>query len=61
MVDSAAVCLLAHLFRPEQTTAREERENVIADMYETVMMGDSIRYGVEALYDAGYRKTEVKK
>lgn len=36
--------------------AAEERENVIADMYATVMAGDSIGYGVASLYDAGYRK-----
>lgn len=64
LLDSSAVCLRIGLFRSIKTPkqiAKEKRENVIADMYETVMMGDSIRYGVEALYDAGYRKTEVKK
>ena len=45
---------------PEQI-AEEERENVIADMYETVTKGVNIKYGVVALYNAGYRKTEVKK
>lgn len=48
-------------FRPIKTPERisaEERENVIADMYEIVMRGDSIKLGVEALYYAGYRKTE---
>lgn len=64
VLDSAAVLMQPMMFRPIKTPeqiAKEKRENVIADMYETVMMGDSIRYGVEALYDAGYRKTEVKK
>ena len=61
---SSAVCLPEGLFRPIKTPEHveaEARENAITDMYVTVMTGDSIRYGEEALYDAGYRKTEVKK
>ena len=45
---------------PEQLTA-EERENVLADMYGAVMGSSGIAGGLEALYDAGYRKVEVKK
>ena len=64
VLDSTAACMLVGLFRPIKTLeqiAAEERENVIADMYETVTKGVNIKYGVAALYDAGYRKTEVKK
>lgn len=52
------------MFRPIKTPeqiAEEEREKTIEDMFEIVMTGTSIRHGVEALYDEGYRKTEVKK
>ena len=51
-------------FRPIKTPdqiAAEERERVITDMYTTVMESTSIGFGVEALYDAGYRKIEVKE
>ena len=45
---------------PEQIAA-EERELALKEMRETVM-GSSLNHGMlESLYDAGYRKTEVKK
>lgn len=64
VLDSAAVLMQPMMFRPIKTPeqiAAEERLRAIDEMYETVMVGGSIRIGVEALYDAGYRKTEVKK
>lgn len=42
---------------PEQIAA-EERESVLADMYGAVMGSAGISGGLEALYDAGYRKME---
>ena len=51
---------LRQLKTPEQIEA-EERENVLADMYGAVMGSAGIAGGLEALYDAGYRKVEVKK
>ena len=45
---------------PEQIAA-EGRELALKEMRETVM-GSSLNHGMlESLYDAGYRKTEVKK
>lgn len=64
VLDSTAVCLRTELFRPMKTPeqiAAEERQQAIDEM-----MGLAERYGtvegiMSALYDAGYRKTEVKK
>lgn len=64
VLDGTATSLPAGLFRPIKTPeqiAAEDRENVIADMYGAVMGSDGIKGGLIALYDAGYRKTEVKK
>ena len=64
VLDSNAVCLPAGLFRPIKTPeqiAAEGRELALKEMRETVM-GSSLNHGMlESLYDAGYRKTEVKK
>ncbi|HRN97579.1 MAG TPA: hypothetical protein PLZ58_03995 [Candidatus Saccharibacteria bacterium] len=62
--DCTAVCLLLGLFRPIKTPeqiAAEERLHAI-DYMNDLLLG----WGVEkrmlaVLYDAGYRKTEVKK
>lgn len=62
VLDNTADLVQPIMIRPIKTLEQlveEERENVIADMYETVIKGVNIKYGVAALYNAGYRKTEV--
>ena len=64
LLDGFAVNYSPCAFRPIKTPeqlAAEERENVLADMYGAVMGSAGIAGGLEALYDAGYRKVEVKK
>lgn len=62
---SAAVCLRTDLFRPIKTPeqiAAEERQQAIDEMMHlAVAPCRSYKDVVSALYDAGYRKTEVKK
>ena len=64
-VDSAAVCLPTGMFRPIKTPeqiAAEERLSAIDEMVVLAQHSGSICKDVmSALYDAGYRKTEVKK
>lgn len=61
----AAVCLRSGLFRPIKTPeqiAEEERLHAIDEMIHlAVVPGRKYRHVMSALYDAGYRKTEVKK
>ena len=63
--DSTAVCMLASLFRPSKTPeqiAAEERDEAIEEMVELLIMhGKTMRGDMRVLYDAGYRKTDVKK
>lgn len=66
-IDCSAVCLRVGLFRPIKTPdqiAAEERQDAIAEMV-SLMQGGASTYTYKdvmgALYDAGYRKTEVKK
>ncbi len=63
--DSTAVCQIAGLFRPARTPeqiAAEERLHAIDEMADLARRGGStFKKMMSALYDAGYRKTEVKK
>ena len=64
VLDSNAVCLPAGLFRPIKTPeqiAAEERLHAIDEMIDFVVPCITYRNLIGALYDAGYRKTEVKK
>ena len=62
---STAICLRIELFRPIKTAeqiAAEERGEAIEEMVEMLIMhGKTLRGDMCVLYDAGYRKTEVKK
>lgn len=60
-VESKTYSLYLRPIKTPEQIAAEERENVLADMYGAVMGSSGIAGGLEALYDAGYRKTEVKK
>lgn len=63
-IDCSAVCLRVGLFRPIKTPdqiAAEERLNAIDEMMSKVGRYSTFKDVMGALYDAGYRKTEVKK
>lgn len=62
VLDSAAILMQPMMFRPIKTPeqiAVEERQWAIDEMYRIIR--ESQIKTVAALYDAGYRKTEVKK
>lgn len=62
--DSAAVCQIASLFRPIKTPeqiTKEERLQAIGEMLALVQPGCTYMDVMMILYDAGYRKIEVKK
>ena len=64
VLDSTAVLLRAGLFRPIKTPeqiAAEERLNAIDEMNDLILGWGVEKKMLAALYDAGYRKTEVKK
>lgn len=63
-LDCSAVCLRVGLFRPIKTPeqiAREERSAAIQEMMGVASGFGYLLDSLESLYDAGYRKTEVKK
>ena len=64
VIHNSAVLLRVGLFRPIKTPeqiAAEERSAAIKEMFEIASDFIKIQDIVESLYDAGYRKTEVKK
>lgn len=63
-LDCSAVRLRIGLFRPIKTPeqiAREERLHAIGEMIKLVKIHHTYKDIMSVLYDAGYRKTEVKK
>lgn len=64
VLDGTAVCLHAGLFRPIKTPeqiAAEERFQAIDEMNDLILGWGVEKRMLAVLYDAGYRKTEVKK
>ena len=62
--DSTAVSLIHSSFRPIKTPeqiAEEERLHAIDEMYDLILGWGVEKRMLAVLYDAGYRKTEVKK
>lgn len=64
VLECTAACLPAGLFRPIKTpeqTAAEDRLHAIDEMNDLILGWGVEKRMLAVLYDAGYRKTEVKK